>query len=428
MKITSHRLNASFLFGCLLCSWALAPNAFAASESSAAVEPELQALIEELKEAPRGPFRRLRWFCNDGAVLAPKAYACSTHGGGRQHGQYREDVAKLRDDGFAIANVLASIDANTLLASPDDELQQLLIEKFLIRFDDGWIFRGARFYRGALQVEDEIASAQQILQALLTEPSWRDERLLMVYDAARALPWMPEQNNSRIDEIRADAARLNELDEGFASLRNKIHGSPDAGDAKRVRDYAASSGKSSLAEDYAALAQAIDEVNESGRIKKQLTTIATEINDSKISAALKDVVELIPAGGDALDFLHNASEFTVTVRRELENLSVADRMQAVAAVSLLEQRVFVGLQNLPSTMESESRQSLIKVLFGLARTAYGTGLISDREWQQFEQTHEKLIANDLPLGEYRQYLQGMANWQVLNTSCLASHQGLVYEA
>ena len=211
--------------------------------------------------------------------------------------------------------------------------------------------------------------------------------------------------NARIDEIRADAARLNEEDAGFASLRNKIHGSPDA---ERVRTYAAQSGQSSLQEDYAALAQAIDELNDSGRIARQLTKITTELTDAQLAASLREVINLIPPAGNALDFLQTASGFSVTVRNQLAELSIEDRMQAVAAVSLLEQRVFVDLQNLPSSMPGMSRQSLIDVLFGLARAAYGTGLISSREWQQFEQTHAKLASAEIPLGEYRNHLQGLA--------------------
>jgi len=104
------RLNISLFAGCLLFFWTLPVHeSVAATVEGAAVDPELQTLIQELKAAPRGPFKRLRWFCNDGAVLPPK-------------------------------------------------VQQLLIEKFFVRYDDGWIFRRARFYRGALHVEDEIAS------------------------------------------------------------------------------------------------------------------------------------------------------------------------------------------------------------------------------------------------------------------------------
>ena len=38
--------------------------------------------IQSMKTAERGPFSRLRWFCEDGSVLAPKAYACAERGGG----------------------------------------------------------------------------------------------------------------------------------------------------------------------------------------------------------------------------------------------------------------------------------------------------------------------------------------------------------
>ena len=103
------RLNFSLL-SCLLVVWTFqASESIAATVTDTAVDPELQSLIQELKETPRGPFKRLRWFCNDGAVLPPKAYACSERGGGRQHGQYRDDVATLRSDGFAIANVLQAL-------------------------------------------------------------------------------------------------------------------------------------------------------------------------------------------------------------------------------------------------------------------------------------------------------------------------------
>ena len=39
--------------------------------------------------------------------------------------------------------------------------------------------------------------------------------------------------------MRQESAALSDRDPGFLQLRAKIHGSPDAGDAARVRDYAA---------------------------------------------------------------------------------------------------------------------------------------------------------------------------------------------
>ena len=407
--MTTSRLTVYSATACLLFMYALwLPGSIAATTTGVTLDPVRHALIQQLKLSDRGPFKRLRWFCNDGAVLPPKAYACSEHGGGKQHGQWRDDVAQLRNEGYAIANVLASIDADELLASVDDKLQQLLIEKFLVRFNDGWIFRGARFYRGALQVEDETASARQILEALLADPKWHEDHLSLVYDAARALPWAPDQDSSSVEQIRALAAQLNEQDSAFAALRNKIHGSPDAQDAGRVRAYAAKSGQSSLQENYEALATAIDELNDSGRIVKQLTQMAAQFGDVTVAQALKQAIDLIPPNGDSQTFLQAAGTFSVRVHDDLSRLSIDDRMRAVAAVLLLEQRVFVELQAFPSTMPGQTRQSLIKVLYGLAQAAYGTGLISDREWQQFEQTYRSLSVEQMSLGEYRQQLRVMA--------------------
>ena len=48
-------------------------------------EPEvLRDWIHAMKEAERGPFARIRWYCADGTVLPPRAYACVPHGGGVQ--------------------------------------------------------------------------------------------------------------------------------------------------------------------------------------------------------------------------------------------------------------------------------------------------------------------------------------------------------
>ncbi|MBW2315743.1 MAG: hypothetical protein JRH10_16330, partial [Deltaproteobacteria bacterium] len=38
--------------------------------------------VKEMKRAPKGPFKRIRWYCADGTVHPPKAYACAKRGGG----------------------------------------------------------------------------------------------------------------------------------------------------------------------------------------------------------------------------------------------------------------------------------------------------------------------------------------------------------
>ena len=60
----------------------------------AATLVNFRAAIVDMKDQPRGPFKRLRWFCNDGTILPPKSYACQPHGGGRQHGQWSDNTVE----------------------------------------------------------------------------------------------------------------------------------------------------------------------------------------------------------------------------------------------------------------------------------------------------------------------------------------------
>ena len=93
---------------------------------------KFKASIEAMKRAPRGPFSRIRWFCEDGEILPPKPYACSSHGGGVQHGQLSEPAEELRLAGYQVANVFAAIDASEFFATTRwrENLGLVLLERF----------------------------------------------------------------------------------------------------------------------------------------------------------------------------------------------------------------------------------------------------------------------------------------------------------
>ena len=134
----------------------------------------LRQWTEKMKTSPRGPFFRIRWFCEDGSILPPKPYACRDHGGGVQHGEWSDQVKRLRAGGYYIGNVLAALDIGQITDAPgySDLYNQILIEKFLIAADDGWIFHKARYYRGAVQAEDEASKARELLLALAGKDIW----------------------------------------------------------------------------------------------------------------------------------------------------------------------------------------------------------------------------------------------------------------
>ena len=230
--------------------------------------------IQEMKGAERGPFSRIRWFCSDGTILPPEAYACRDHGGGHQHGEWSERTRELRDNGYFIGTVLAGLDRGTFLAYPAvrDRYAQLLVERFLATFDDGWIYRKARFYRGALQEEDEREAARQLLIAMAAQPQWTGTGFLALRTGVRLLPHGRE--TASLQRVRQLAASLSEQDDGFRPLRAKIHGAPGADDADQVRRYAAGLGDPAAREPYLELADEIDRIYRAAPLEQELETLA----------------------------------------------------------------------------------------------------------------------------------------------------------
>jgi hypothetical protein len=96
-----------------------------AADPLAGVDPKVW--IAEMKSAPRGPFSRIRWFCQDGTVRAANQ-GCRGHGGGVQHGEWSERTQALRDRGFLIANLMVEVDP-AVLAGPEGRpiLEQILL-------------------------------------------------------------------------------------------------------------------------------------------------------------------------------------------------------------------------------------------------------------------------------------------------------------
>ncbi|MDH3993816.1 MAG: phosphoenolpyruvate synthase, partial [Gammaproteobacteria bacterium] len=230
--------------------------------------------IEQMKVQPRGPFSRIRWFCHDGTVLPPKAYACSPHGGGVQHGQWNAQTVELRDQGYLVANLLAGIQPEVALADADFEnaYGQRLVERFLIAIDDGWILRKALFYRGAIQEEDERAGGRALLQEMLSRKDWAGVHFLATRSGVKLLPH--GEDSASAGRVRRQSASLSEDDPPFMPVRIKIHGAPDASDAVRVREYLAGVTDPGLQRRYTELAQEIDRIYQAAPLDQQLAQMA----------------------------------------------------------------------------------------------------------------------------------------------------------
>jgi len=394
----------------------LAPLALSVFLSPAAASPnpetrELQQWVQEMKGSPKGPFQGIRWFCADGSVQPPKAYACSERGGGIQHGLWTERAERMRADGFTIANLLAPIGADAFTGADADldTLKQILIEKFLIQADDGWIFRGARSYRGAFQAEDEEASANRILLAMAADPIWRSPaRYGLLREAVR---WFPRESQSTTaTEIRQLAVVIADKDASFAKLRAKIHNAPDAGDAKIVREYAKASGKTELAVEYETIAAAIDDLYAARGAADALLEIADETKDPEASRTLRDAAAAL---GDAAS---SASRFDISARllREFrDRIPKSENPEGVIALLrgsiVIEGDTFVAGSAILTGLDSSTRRQRLNWLEQTGSALYGAGFISERHLRELRSSVKRTGSSAaLSVDAYRKELRYLA--------------------
>ena len=376
-----------------------------------------RAAIMEMKDGPRGPFKRLRWFCNDGAILPPKSGACRPHGGGRQHGQWSDATLELRDNGFFVGNVLAATDplavANNY--SPDGELQALMLEQFLIDVDDGWILRKARSYRGAFQIENEQEVGSQILKALTSSSAPFERRYLLILEAFKRLPF-EAGDQSLVNTVRTTASSLNDEDSGFGALRNSIHGKLSVDDASRVRAYAEENRQSARYADMIELADNIDLIFSPGTVEVTLRDLAKlspkdfqVILDQWKSSATQP--EKFSALADALFTLRNY--LLLNSQKRYDGFQLVARLEqaAFSSGSLLREHY-----QQPSSSQNSiiSRQSIIASLLAGHKMLYGVGLLTDVEYAQANKWVQDATAPvganaaaSLPLKDYQALLRNL---------------------
>jgi len=342
--------------------------------------------IEQMKTAPRGPFDGIRWFCKDGRVLPPQDYSCAKKGTGWQHGQWSAQTRELREKGWRVATLLAGIDAPRTVAAPDfaDFYAQLLVERFLVESDDGWVLRRARFYRGAIQEEDEREGARALLLAMAARDDWVGWRYGAYRTGVRLLPHGADDASAA--KVRNLAAALADRNPAFQPLRIKIHGSPDASDARAVRAWAELPAHAAQRDEALALAAEIDRVHAGKPMAERLATAAQALAKvpGRLPSALAEAQRLYAAGVPAEQRLQMAAELLMYARNAMPNASPAQRLAVVELSLALEQDYFNLAGELAAAPGNPSRRTLIQRLRAGNVAAYGTGLIGRRQYLELD--------------------------------------------
>ncbi len=219
----------------LICVWIIVMQV-----SSASARPEDLPVrdIQALKQDPRGPFQSIQWVCANGTVLPAKSRCPSP--GGRQQGKLKDWVTGLeKESGIFLNVVLAGSDHQKVWddSGAQSRLKQYALVQFLIQADQGWIYRKARYYRGAVQAEDESRWGVDFLNWLLSDAGRLETRFFQIREACRSLPHF-SGNKNRLQAIRTLSKTLSDEIPSFMALRIKIHGQPGSEDLQAVKDFA----------------------------------------------------------------------------------------------------------------------------------------------------------------------------------------------
>ncbi len=377
-------------------------------------QDEYGALIQEMKNAPRGPFSRIRWFCEDGAILPPEPAACAGHGGGRQHGQLSPETRTLRESGYQVGNVLAAIDIEQFFQAQDwrPVLAQILLERFLIDYDDGWIYRGARSYRGALQVEDEAEAALAMNRQLSRFADRANQDFLLLRETYRLLP--REVDVRSVNAIRDLAGAITESDPAFVPVRSKIHNQPDARDALRVRQHAARIGLDAVQADYEKLALMIELFYSADNISQHIREYANKLLEGEFRSTLLRAADKLAVNRDlSIRLQHTASLLSLLRNKYAAFRTDFTRLKTLALSLRLEQEVFLIASQLTGQLTQPPRNRQLQQLGALIEASYGCGLLSERQRFAMQQALVSLPDTQVMLTRYRDtlnYLNRLPGW------------------
>ena len=380
------KIPEKMTFAAALAVWALVASvpAFAAvpalTPPDATAVAEARHLVAAMEANERGPYSRLRWYCNDGTVLPPTAYACREHGSGHQYAEYSPERQRLAELGWPVGTILTATPWDEVwdLGRRNRRLRELLVERYLVGVDDGWVLRRARFYRGRIQVEDEENAGREILVRLLSDPDWVAANFLLARESVRALPHSSGADDTQ--SVRRLSQEIAEKDATFERTRITIHTSPGPSDIERTAEWIEAARRRGVDPALMTTADALlaeletlygsgDDWLDTARVKIRRDPLWPHLG--VLLASLGDVPDLEACG--------RLAAASVLLRETVETSSNGVRNLALMDLSLAVERQLLKSSFAVLEREQLPRSEMLLLTARLLYGVYGSGLLSARE-------------------------------------------------
>jgi hypothetical protein len=353
----------------LIASAAMA-RAPATDAPKAAVIDEARTLVDAMRASPKGPYSNIQWVCKDGTVLPPRPSACAPHGGGNQFAKFSAQRDRLATLGYPVGTIFQNFDSGS--AGPDarafTRLRDLPLESYMIAVDDGWVLRGARSYRGRVQIEDEEVAGRDLLLATLAKAD-RAQDTLLLRELARAIPHGGKSDDV-VRELRRDSQTLAETNRRFEPLRAEIHGQPSAATLGRVEAWARintglpTEQKALLARVQAQLTALYSPEQTRQRLGRLAGSLGTKLND--IAVILRSDAPALDRTADALALSYE----------KFQTATPADALRLLDLMTALEADALSAARALPAP---ENRAEALRRAALLTDAAYHLGYLSESE-------------------------------------------------
>ena len=364
-------------------------------------------LVKKLRLEPRGPYKDIRWFCEDGSIIDPKA-ACP--GKGNQHARLNDEVANLaKNKSIYLTQILTGTQIENFWdnSNAQSRLKQYQIEQYLFDTDGGWINEKGQYYRGAKQVEDEMEWGREFFLEILQDKNVLKDKYLLVRRAARDIPHGIDDTDTRT--VRSLSLEISDMMSKFQNIRIKIHGLPQSSDIKLVEDFKNNEKAKitpKVGEKIEALLVAMKDLygkTDTAQIREYLKFVPkTNLLDQEI----KSYLEIYKSNPTALYILERSADLLDLIRTEISSVPKAKaRLDLIDLSNKLEDIILLESNKWEPKALSESLDKMCLLNLSIKAGGY----IQSWEWQMiYEQRQEKEMTTgmlDFMIESYRRSIQ-----------------------
>ncbi len=374
----------------------------------------IKNLIKEYKNDVRGPYYRIKWFCEDGTVREPKDPCPDDIGGGIQHATFKESALSLRrKNHLYFGEILASNEIKPFLDRDENfnRLKQYQVNKYLQSVDNGWILQKGQFYRGAIQSEDEEAWGITFFETILRNDALLEENYYLIRQALKDIPHNGDSNIAQL--MRSQSKLISEEYEPFMDLRIKIHGQPEVTDIDKVERFY-SNNLSKLNNDLKIDFDELLETMKTNYAPLDFSELEKQINQLPSQNTLtKRMEEFVMMNNNTSPevTIINIAEILNDIRESVLSYSSSkDRLIILDVSNDLEHFLLTKTQE----WQPDNLQENLHKIMTLICAADGTGLIEDWEYNAIEnQLNEIFSKQDLNVQDLSEFLnisRGVVEW------------------